>query len=67
MNDNWSQTEYEAYRAMEAAQAGQDVGIILKNLGYYHQGVVDTACAAAGKKCKKSLDGKKTRGKLYPK
>lgn len=58
-NLNWSEQEYSAYSAMESARAGQDVGIILNNLGYYHQGVVDAACgsrkhSATRKKIKKS-------------
>lgn len=59
MRDNWSEREYAAYNAMESAQAGQDVGIILDNLGYYHQGVVDTACSRTSRSVKKVKKSKK--------
>lgn len=49
MDHNWSQKEYAAYSAYEAARAGRDIGITLKNLGYYHQGVVDAAASARNK------------------
>ena len=51
---DWSKNEYEAYRAHELASAGVDIGTILKNLGRYDQGVVDSAAAAKRKKNKKN-------------
>lgn len=54
MDYNWSQKEYAAYSAYEAARAGRDIGITLKNLGYYHQGVVDAAASARNKEKEKS-------------
>lgn len=54
MDHNWSQKEYAAYSAYEAARAGLDIGIALKNLGYYDQGVVDAAASARNKQKDKS-------------
>jgi hypothetical protein len=39
--ENWSRNELAAYNAHEQAQAGIDIGTVLKNLGRYDQGVVD--------------------------
>lgn len=49
MDNNWSQKEYAAYSAYEAAKAGLEIGTILKNLGHYNQGVVDAAASARSK------------------
>jgi hypothetical protein len=46
--ENWSRNELAAYNAHEQAQAGVDIGTVLKNLGRYDQGVVDDA-AGVGK------------------
>ena len=45
--ENWSRNELAAYTAHEQARSGQSIGTVLKNLGRYDQGVVDSG---AGKR-----------------
>ena len=48
MNEQ-SRREVDAYNAHANARNGMEVGTILKNLGYYSQGVVDAAGATKRK------------------
>ena len=42
---DWSKSELAAYKALEQARSGIDIGTVLKNLGHYNQAAVDTANA----------------------
>lgn len=63
MDNDWSQKEYEAYRAHELARAGVGIDIVLKNLGRYDQGVVDSAAKPYKKNQKPEKTSKRKKKK----